>query len=72
MGYYHIYTDGKTVKELSKNQYYRLLMKSQHLLCRTDNGDVGFFDGDSVIYFSVAQLKQLSKNGGAIEEIPKK
>ena len=61
MRQFHVLSDGKSVKELSREEY---LQKSQrqHYLCGwISKGQILFVKGSCIIYLSLEQLEQVLK-----------
>ena len=58
--YYHIYADGKTVREISEEQYFKL-QRRNCLVCWLDEEGIVFVKGYSVIHIPLKQLKQILK-----------
>lgn len=65
---YHLYADGKTVREISMEEFRGMWMadlrrKRTHRLCRVRPDEIIFFKGKSSMYVSMAQLRQILKRG---------
>ncbi|MBA7646857.1 hypothetical protein ES703_54623 [subsurface metagenome] len=62
--YYHLFADGKTVREISREEHREIWMadlrrKKTRRLCRVRRDEVIFFKGGSSMYVPMAQLRQI-------------
>ena len=58
--FFHIYADGKRVREISWEQYRKLSRSKVHYaLCRLHKNEIGFSKGSNWIWLSLRQLKEI-------------
>ncbi|MGQ9624792.1 MAG: hypothetical protein ACUVT9_05415 [Candidatus Bathycorpusculaceae bacterium] len=56
---FHVYSDRKTVKELSWADYMKMSGKKGYLCGWVDDTDILFIEGDSIIFLSLEQLNKI-------------
>lgn len=64
MKYFWLYADGKTVKEISWEEYRKLFVsKNRYLLCRIySDTEIAFRKGNNYIWLPLRQLKEILGN----------
>ena len=58
--FFHIYADGKTVKEISWQEWQKLnRSRTQYLLCRLHKNEIAFSKGSNWIWLPLGQVKEI-------------
>lgn len=64
--YYHLYADGKTVKEISNDEWFKILVKEQgwsntKLVATVYENEISINKGRNHIFVTKSQLEQILK-----------
>ena len=59
MKHFHVFSDRKTVKELSKEEYMKVSGRKGFLSGWITDTEILFVKGDSIIFLSLEQLQQI-------------